>query len=104
MKSLRRIFIYARPYWKTALGALISLLVVNAANLYAPQLLRQLIDEGVTGKSMPRIWTIAGILVAVAVVRGLFNFLQGYLSESTSQGIAYELRNVIFEKLQRLSF
>jgi ATP-binding cassette, subfamily B, multidrug efflux pump len=31
-------------------------------------------------------------------------FLQGYWSEVTSQGIAYELRNAIFEKLQNLSF
>jgi ATP-binding cassette, subfamily B, multidrug efflux pump len=104
MKSLRRTLIYLRRYWKTAFGALISLLLVNAANLYTPQLLRQLIDEGITPKNMHQIYVIAGLLILVAVIRGVFNFLQGFWSEVTSQGVAYELRNVVFEKLQKLDF
>lgn len=104
MKGIRRTILYMGKYWKTALGALVSLLLVNAANLYTPQLLRQLIDEGISKLDLQRIWWVAGALVAVAVGRGVFNFLQGYLSEVTSQGVAYELRNEIFSRLQRLSF
>lgn len=104
MNGIRRVLAYFGVYWKTALGALVSLLLVNGANLYAPQLLRQLIDEGITPGSMQRIWMIALLLVGVAITRGVFNFLQAYWSEVTSQGIAYELRNAIFEKLQNLSF
>lgn len=104
MKSILRVLKILRLYWPTALGALLSLLLVNAANLYTPQLLRQLIDNGISPMSMGEILRIAGLLVGVAVVRGLFNFLQGYWSEVTSQGIAFELRNSIFEKIQKLSF
>jgi ATP-binding cassette subfamily B multidrug efflux pump len=104
MKGIRRTLKYLRPYWKTALGALLSLLLVNAANLYSPQLLRQLIDNGISKLDMQQVWLVAGLLVAVAVGRGIFNFLQGYWSEVSSQGVAYELRNVIFDKLQKLSF
>lgn len=104
MKGILRAIGYMRIYWKTALGALVSLLLVNAANLYAPQLLRQLIDQGITPLNMRLIWVVAGLLVLVAVGRGVFNFFQGYLSEKTSQGVAYELRNEIFQKLQGLSF
>lgn len=104
MKGIRRALQYLRKYSLPAAGAFLSLLVVNAANLYTPQLLRQVIDDGITSMNMGRIWTLAGLLVAVAALRGVFNFLQGYLSEVTSQGIAYELRNAIFDRLQRLSF
>jgi ATP-binding cassette, subfamily B, multidrug efflux pump len=104
MKGIRRVFQYLSHYWLTAFAALISLLLVNAANLYTPQLLRQLIDDGIYQLNMNVIWMVAGLLVLVAVVRGVFNFLQGYLSEKTSQGVAYELRNEIFERLQHLSF
>ncbi|NMC80682.1 MAG: ABC transporter ATP-binding protein, partial [Chloroflexi bacterium] len=104
MKGIRRTILYMGKYWKTALGALVSLLLVNAANLYTPQLLRQLIDEGISKLDLQRIWWVAWALVAVAVGRGVFNFLQGYLSEVTSQGVAYELRNEIFSRLQQLSF
>jgi ATP-binding cassette, subfamily B, multidrug efflux pump len=104
MKGIQRTFRYLRRYWLTALAALFSLLLVNAANLYTPQLLRQLIDDGIYGLDLRLIWTIAGLIILVALVRGIFNFLQGYLSEKTSQGVAYELRNEIFERLQHLSF
>jgi len=93
-----------RNYWLIAAAALICLLLVNAANLYMPQLLRRLIDQGIQQLDMRQIWLVAGLLVVVAVVRGVFNFLQGYLSEKTSQGLAYELRNEIFSRLQNLSF
>lgn len=104
MKGIRRIIWMTRKYWKTALGALVSLLIVNAANLYSPQLLRDLIDGGIARMDLNRIWIIAGLLVVVALVRGIFNFFQGYLTEVTSQNIAYDLRNRIYDKLQRLSF
>jgi ATP-binding cassette subfamily B protein len=104
MKSVSRSLVYLWQYWPTALGALLSLLLVNAANLVTPQLLRQLIDRGIQQLDLRTVWTIAAALVGVAVVRGFFNFLQGFWSEVTSQGVAYELRNVIFEKLQHLSF
>src|SRR5919199_5724102 len=47
---------------------------------------------------------LRGGLVAVALSRGLFTFLQGYLAERASQGVAYDLRNTLFAKIERLSF
>jgi ATP-binding cassette subfamily B protein len=44
------------------------------------------------------------IIVAFAVVRGLFSFIQAFMAERTSQGLAFDLRNEIFAKVQRLSF
>lgn len=50
------------------------------------------------------LWNAALIIVAFAVVRGIFSFVQAYMAERTSQGLAFELRNAIFAKVQRLSF
>ncbi len=48
---------------------------------------------------------IAGlIIVAFAIARGMFSFAQTYLSQILSQNIAFELRNDLFSKIQRLSF
>lgn len=44
------------------------------------------------------------IVVAFAVARGLFTFAQTFLSQTLSQNIAFELRNDLFAKIQRLSF
>lgn len=43
-------------------------------------------------------------IVAFAVMRGVFSFVQAYMSEKTSQGLAFDFRNEIFAKIQRLSF
>lgn len=104
MKNVNRALQYLKNYIWVAGGALLSLLLVNAANLVTPQLLRILIDEGITDLNIDRVWYATIGLLVVAVVRGLFNFLQGYWSEVASQGVAFDLRNIIFEKLQTLSF
>ncbi|MBC7812533.1 MAG: ABC transporter ATP-binding protein [Burkholderiales bacterium] len=44
------------------------------------------------------------IVVLVAVIRGVFSFVQAYMAEKTSQGLAFDFRNEIFAKIQRLSF
>jgi ATP-binding cassette subfamily B protein len=48
---------------------------------------------------------IAGIAIIVfASVRGLFSFLQSYNAEKLSQSMAFDMRNDLFSKIQRLSF
>ncbi len=44
------------------------------------------------------------LVVMFAGVRGVFSFVQAYMAEKTSQGAAYDFRNEIFAKIQRLSF
>ena len=46
----------------------------------------------------------AVLIVGFAIARGLFAFVQTYMAEWTSQGIAFDFRNAIFAKLSRLSF
>src|SRR5690554_3498406 len=104
MKNIFRAVRHLMHYWPLVAGALISLLLVNAANLMAPQILRLLIDRGISALDMRQVYLSAGALVAVTLFGGIFNFLQGYWSEAASQGAAYELRNAIFAKLQNLSF
>ncbi len=104
MKSLRRALRYLVPHWHTAVAAFVSLLLVSVSNLVAPQFIRLAVDGGITGRDWTAIlWASAGLL-GVAAVRGVSTFLQGYLSEKTSQGVAYDMRNDLYNKLQNLSF
>ena len=53
----------------------------------------------------PRALAVAmATIVAFSIARGLFSFAQNYLSQALSQNIAFDLRNDIFAKIQRLSF
>jgi ATP-binding cassette subfamily B protein len=48
--------------------------------------------------------TAALVIIGFAAVRGVFAFLQSYNAERLSQSVAFDLRNDIFGKIQRLSF
>jgi ATP-binding cassette subfamily B protein len=104
MNPISRSLTYLRASWAIALGALVSLLLVTAANLYSPQLVRLLIDNGIIAGSWNGIVLATVGLLGVAVARGLFNFLQGYWSEQASQNVAYEMRNEVYRRLATLSF
>lgn len=53
----------------------------------------------------PRALIIAGVtIVLFAALRGVFAFLQVFWAERNSQSVAYDLRNDLFAKIQRLSF
>ncbi len=103
-RALRRALGYLRAYKRDALGAFVALLLVSAANLASPQLIRLAIDVGIA-EDRPNAVALAVVgLVAVATLRGLFTFLQGFLAERASQGVAYDLRNALFAQVERLGF
>ncbi len=55
--------------------------------------------------SAPSALITTGVLIVVfALVRGAFAFLQAYWAERNSQSVAYDLRNDVYAKIQRLSF
>ena len=104
MKDLWRALGYLRPYWRTALGAFIALIVVTVTNLISPQILRVVIDQGITVKDLGVIIYASLALLAVAGLRDVATFAQSYWSEKSSQGAAYTMRNAIFSRVENLSF
>ena len=102
--ALRRALAFGRSYtWESGV-AIVSLLLVSGANLATPVLIGRAIDEGIGPRRLGVIFIVVGWLVGLALVRGLFAFLQGYLAERASQGVAYDLRDALFERIERLSF
>lgn len=104
MQSLKRVLGSLNSYRLISLGALLSLLLLTATNAITPQLFRWGIDQGIAEKDEQIILYSAGLMVLVALGRGLFNFGQSFWAEAISQGVAYDLRNRIFTKIQNLSF
>ncbi|WP_225895943.1 ABC transporter ATP-binding protein [Dendronalium phyllosphericum] len=104
MQPIQRVLGSLRTYRWTSLGAVVSLLLLTLANILTPQLFRWGIDGGIVKKDLQIVLYSAAWMVVAAIARGLFNFGQSYLSEAASQGVAYDLRNKIFSKIQNLSF
>ncbi|MEA5602690.1 ABC transporter ATP-binding protein [Nostoc sp. UHCC 0252] len=104
IQPIQRVLKSLSTYRWTSLGALVSLLLLTIANAVTPQLFRWGIDQGITQKNLQIVLYSAAWLVLAAIARGVFNFGQSYLAEAVSQGVAYDLRNKIFSKIQNLSF
>lgn len=104
LESIQRVVESLRNYQWTSLGALVSLLLLTVANALTPQLFRWGIDQGIVKQNLQIVLYSAAWMVVAAIARGLFNFGQSYLAEAASQGVAYDLRNQIFSKIQNLSF
>ena len=102
--AVRRALGYLRSYKLESGGAFVALLLVTAANLTTPLLIARAIDDGIRPRDLEIVFVMVAGLVGVALARGLFTFLQGYLAERASQGVAFDLRNALFERIGRLSF
>jgi len=50
------------------------------------------------------LWRAAISILVFAILRGLFAFLQTFTAERNSQSVAFDLRNDLYAKIQRLSF
>ena len=63
--------------------------------------------EELTGRAFsaegPIYWAMVFIVV-FSLARGLFAFAQAFLAQKVSQDLAFDFRNELFEKIQRLSF
>ena len=104
IQSIQRVLKSLSTYRWTSLGALVSLLLLTIANAVTPQLFRWGIDQGIIQKNLKIVLYSAAWMVLAVIARGIFNFGQSYLAEAMSQGVAYDLRNKIFSKIQNLSF
>jgi ATP-binding cassette, subfamily B, multidrug efflux pump len=104
MHALMRVLKSLMAYRWLSFGSLGSLLCLTAANAVTPQLFRWGIDGGITKQDLQIVLYSAGAMVLAAISRGLFNFGQSFWAEAASQGVAYDLRNRIFSKIQNLSF
>jgi ATP-binding cassette subfamily B protein len=105
---------YVGRHRRLAVLAYGSLLVATAAQLLVPQLVRIIIDAVVGGASPTvgddrgaAVQTLVGAMIAIvvfSVVRALFAFGQQYNAERISQNVAFDIRNQLFARIQRLSF
>lgn len=102
--SLLRSLKFVATYRRYALLGVLAVLASAAADLASPQILRRIIDQGITGGDAHTIYVGAAALIAVAVAGGVATFLQGYFTARASHGSAFQMRDAIFDKLQRLGF
>jgi ATP-binding cassette subfamily B protein len=104
MRSLFRLRLFVRPYWKQVLLALLALTLLTALKLVVPLIIRQVIDQGLTNGDVRLIVTAALILLVIGLASAALIFWQRYQTEIIAAQIGYDLRNRLYNHIQRLPF
>jgi len=99
-----RIIALLRPHWLTTLGAIVSLGLSTAFALIVPWLLGWVINAGLAHGQFGTLLLATGAILLASSLRGLFAYGQGYLGQSLSNLVAYDLRNMLYDHLQILDF
>ena len=115
MQIILRITKMAWSYRARLVLAYISFFAAIGFSLLVPRLFGTSIDRLVSFNPADRrvlpldvesstLVLMALALVGASLMRGLADFARMYTSESLSQQVSYDLRNLLYDKLQHLSF
>ncbi|MBI4302294.1 MAG: ABC transporter ATP-binding protein [Chloroflexi bacterium] len=104
MSILLRLLGYSKKYWPWAALTFLCLILSAALAMATPWLIKEVIDVGVARRDKGFLVIASLALIAVSLFRGGFGYGQQYLGEFLSQRVAYDLRNTIYDRLQRQSF
>jgi ATP-binding cassette subfamily B protein len=100
------------PHLRDLALTLVSVIASGALVVVTPWLIGHAIDVGldvdadggIARGDMATLAVAAALLIGAALARGALMYQQAILSERVSQAVAYDLRNRIYDHLQRLSF
>jgi ATP-binding cassette subfamily B protein len=97
---IRRVMGYFRPYWRAGLIALACIAAAAVLGLAPALVFRALIDHlSAAHPSFGHVLLLVGLGVAAAIAGGLIGLMQSYIEERISQGIIFDLREQLFDRL-----
>jgi len=104
MTAFQRLVSYFKPYKRTVAIGAFCVLGTNVVRMIEPLVVRHALDELGAGVTRAGLLRYAGILVLIAIGRGIFLFTQRRLLINMSRHIEYDMRNEFYEHLQKLPF
>jgi ATP-binding cassette subfamily B protein len=99
-RDLAPLFGYMRRYRWGYLWGTLSCICANAVWVLFPQVIKMAIDKMQHGVTREKILFFAGLLVLVALVKGVFLYSQRWILIGISREIEFDLRNDLFKKLE----
>jgi len=104
LKSLRPLLPYLKRYrWGYGAGTLFVFLTQGIWILF-PLVLGRAADDLHSGVTRHKLLLYAGLLLAIALTKGIFQFLTRWIVIGVSRDIEFDLRNDLFQKLESLSY
>ena len=110
--TLKKLFVYLKPYYFKLTVVIIFAAGSTVFTIIGPKILAKATDklsEGIMAKvsntggiDFDYIGMICLILVGFYLVSALFSFIQGFITSSISQKVAYDLRSSLSKKMSKM--
>jgi len=101
-QTVRRILGFFRPYRRSVLAVLGTIVITSLLGLVNPYLLKLLIDVAIPQRNWALLNLFVGLMIIVPIVSGLIGVGQSYLNNVVGQHVMQDLRNALYAHLQRM--
>ena len=100
----KRLMRYLLKYKAWMLTALFGLIGTNILQVIVPYILRDVVDIGIENRDSAYMLNAGLLVVGLGILRGITAFLGRFYGERLSHYVSYDIRNQIYDKVQRQSF
>ncbi|CAN5912339.1 ABC transporter ATP-binding protein [soil metagenome] len=104
MRDLRRLLGFVKPYRRQAIFALVLLTTMVALDLAIPRLIQHIIDQGIGQKDRGVVVRTALAMLGISAVSTVIAVANNVYSVRVGEGVARDLREALFLKIQQYSF
>src|SRR5450759_1544028 len=104
MNHIRKVLSFVKPYWKAAVLAFIALCGMVVLELSIPRLIQRIIDQGINQHDQAVVLSTAAIMVGISILDALLAIANNLLSIQVGEGVARDLREALFLKIQTYSY
>src|SRR5512143_1740300 len=104
MNETRKLLSFVKPYWRRALVALALLTTLVFLDLSIPRLIQRIIDQGIAKHNQSVVLNTALIMLGISVLSTLIAIGNNIYSIQAGEGMARDLREAIFDKIQAFSY
>jgi ATP-binding cassette subfamily B protein len=103
--TFRRLLGFLRPYRTAVIVSTLLAVGAQLASLTVPYLTGQVINAlPPTGNDRTTVYLYSGLIVLAAAVQGVLMLFRRYLAGKLSLDVEFDLRNAMYQHLQRLSY
>jgi ATP-binding cassette subfamily B protein len=103
-KKLRPLVPYLKRYRGGLVWGGLCVLFNNGIWILFPQVLRRAVNDLHSGVTRQKLLTYSLLIIAIALAKGIFQFLTRWVVIGISRDIEFDLRNDLFAHLERLSY
>ncbi len=100
----QRLMMYLAPYKRWVGIALVGIIGSNLLAIVVPYILRDVVDIGIELGDSGFMFQAGLLVVGLGILRGIAAFMGRYYGERLSHVVSYDIRNQIYDKVQRQSF